>query len=332
MQVTDDGRGRRIAAKAQVIGEADQKTLADQLLSIRLAKQVRDNYPKSAIVAFAQNADSTTVPAVYVGLGATIVGDVRSKGPIQFQQGFVLNGQTYVLGNIAQDGTGSAGYLTYRAGWGTSYSAEPLSRFGTSGSSQLTLSDVTLAPSATNPMGVFQYTGDVVLNDNVAITGTLVVKGNLSIGGTGVQLLALTQATDVASGKSFNTSFPAVVADGSITFASTADVVRVSGLIVASGDVTRVTSVRSGPMNLAIQTTFIDPHDHTVSITDPTVDVFETSDGPAIYVKGAMMANRISLQQDTSLPFALVFDAGRTDTTDAPGFFTWKAMEWTEGN
>lgn len=345
VEPSEDGRGRVITATAQVLDTG--KTIADQSLVVRLAKQRRDNFPNAAIMAFGNDTNqssgslidevlellglpnSTEAPSVFVGRGSIIVGNIRARGTIQVQQGAFVIGQSYVLGNIRQDGTGSTGYLAYRAAWGTEYSAEPLSTSAPSGPSSVTISNRTLGPSTANPMGVFYHNGTVTLGNNVTISGTLVVQGNLVIVGTGVRILALTHATNPESGTTVETSFPAIVADGSIQFSPTADVVRISGLVIASGDVVRFASP-TVPLTGGLfgELLPIHPHDHSVSISDPDEDVFQTNNGPAIYIRGAIMANRVAFQTDTQLPFALVFDPGATDTTDAPGFFTWKAVAW----
>jgi hypothetical protein len=142
------------------------------------------------------------------------------------------------------------------------------------------------------------------------------------------------------------TSFPALVSDKSITFSLYADAVRISGLVLAGKDVVRVGRTSGGGKSggwsygQSDEELWVgfeelikgsDPHDHKLSI-DSIPDPFDSFDGPAIYIKGAIMANRVTLQEVSQLPFALVFDATRTDTTDAPGFFTWRTAAWVEGN
>jgi hypothetical protein len=51
-----------------------------------------------------------------------------------------------------------------------------------------TLRNVTLRPTPENPLGIFHRTGNLRLDDNVTVQGTLVVTGNLQIDGDLVQI------------------------------------------------------------------------------------------------------------------------------------------------
>jgi hypothetical protein len=51
-----------------------------------------------------------------------------------------------------------------------------------------------------------------------------------------------------------------------------------------------------------------------------------------IYINGAIMADRVSIENAQDRRTALVFDDNKTDVTDAPGFFTWRVSAWTESN
>jgi len=221
-------------------------------------------------------------------------------------------------------------------------------------------------------MGVFYLTsGDLELDDNVTINGTLVIPGNLTIQGSDIHLMALQQAqipvapvsagvvsalspnsiatalaaaiddladpfNTVAAGTPLTnmafqpnaaaspvaTSFPAVVADGDIVIDGRADVVRVSGLILAGGTFFRDVRGHGNPHC---------SHDHSISI-DQLPNPFATSNGPAVYIRGAVMAGRAKLQHYAERPLALVFDSTLSNVRDAPGFFTWRVAEWTEAN
>jgi hypothetical protein len=345
VKITDHGRGRLIAARANVLADDDQRSIAEQLVTIRLAKQRLNNFPTSPITSYAPPESS--FPGVYLGKGTSLVGNIKSKGKVQVQNGLDWN-YNAKKNNTPKEpiqnqttkskrNTGSQGYQSYHTRWGSTYSAESLGKYGMLSGSVLTLSNVSLGPTATNPMGVYIHTGDLVLDDNVSITGTLVVTGRISISGTNVQLAGLTQATDTSTGTVYQTTFPTVVADGSVTFQMSADFVRISGLLVADGDTVRLiekpgTGVALGWQGAPGIKKKIARLAKRVTVSDTTVDAFTSANGPAIYIKGAIMANHVTLLNDDMAPLALVFDAARTDTTDAPGFFTWKATEWTEAN
>ncbi|MBI3463943.1 MAG: hypothetical protein HY000_12925 [Planctomycetes bacterium] len=248
VQITDDGSDRSIAATAQVLDPTGKRTLAKQLLTVDLAKQLQDNcpyyaqyptYTVAAIMAFAPDISATEGAPVYVAAGTTIRGNIRSKGTIQFQRGFALVGMAYAMGNVGNPDTNLACYSTYHASSGAAYQAEPLASRGTiTASGQLMLSNVTLVPSSTNPMGVYYHQGNVLLDNNVTVTGTLVVNGDVTVRGTGVQLEALLPTTT-----SFKSCFPAMVVDGSIVFDPATSGVRISGIIIASGNVRRLNGV-----------------------------------------------------------------------------------------
>jgi hypothetical protein len=388
VQMTEEGAERAIGASAQVfdlyraensskpngsanstsypIRYADSRPLAEQHLTINLAKQPCSDLPTAAITAFATTISKSTGAPIYIANGNTVRGNVRSRGPIQFQAGFVLKGTPHVMGNVSRTGTGPTGYQTYRASWGTSYHAESLAEHGRVDSAgRLVLENVVLGPTSENPMGVYYYSGtEVVLGDNVQVTGTIAIRGNLRIVGTGVHLIAVQQtkpppsgappsalppgldgkslprrdgkllsvfgggdppvakSVDIDDESGINTSFPTAVVSGSIVFDETADVVRVSGLLLAGQNVQRLKGTTA---------TLVCSHDHSLSI-EKIANPLGSVDGPAIYIRGAIMAARISLQHRSERPLALVFDSAVTDVRDAPGFFTWRVTEWTEAN
>ncbi|GAB4140143.1 MAG: hypothetical protein Tsb009_09350 [Planctomycetaceae bacterium] len=69
------------------------------------------------------------------------------------------------------------------------------------------LRDVTLRPTAENPLGIFYTTGSMTLDDNVVIQGTLVSTGQISISGENVRLCAFNWRGETGSH---------LVADGSL--------------------------------------------------------------------------------------------------------------------
>ncbi len=485
--------GRRVTATAQVLDASTGRVLGQHRLVVTLTKQARDDLPISAIAAFAADISALDGPPVYLANGSLfpgtvatqvteVRGNVRSRGPIQSQKPSAVEGTFFVMGQANNDGAVTAPYQTYKPSWETgTYQAAALASSGTlSATGQLKLINAQLAPSTSNPMGVFYHQGNVILDNNVNISGTLVVKGDVTITGTGVQLSAYRKPLGTA-GTDF-ASFPAMVVDGSVTFYGTADWVRISGAVVASKNINRVatttpiaqnqspfhTPVRivssrhgrpgldlwgpcSSPLWAATGAERIAPleplqaaaddrplahgelslasrdpaillslllapagnwtpparlgnaarqviagqnkelreairelrqsinafpvvdqadvkseieaikhdiaeaqtladvhalwarilavwatlkktksscgHDHSLGI-DARPDPFGTADGPAIYIKGTVLANRVSLQSYPDRPFALVFDGSRADVSDAPGFFTWRVVDW----
>jgi hypothetical protein len=370
LAIANGGNERTLDAAAQVYDLADvsattlssaDRPVADQHLSVRLTKQTRNNLPTSAITAFETAVTLPNDAPVYVAAGNTVRGNVRSKGPIYFQQGFALQGSAKVLGDVSRSGTTSTHYFTYRASWGSTYQAESLqNRCTTDSYGLLHLKNVVLGPTSTNPMGVYCLQGDLVLDENVTINGTLAVQGKLKIRGSGVLLTAIqtlqtptaaapsslvTTAVDLLNtlnplqliandaslsldpielgdGSSLKTSFPAIVADSDIEIDSSADYVRISGLVIAGSAFKR---------NVTTQPLLPCAHNHLLSL-DLILNPLLSADGPSVYIRGAIMAGRVHLESQSQRPFALVFDSGTTDVHDAPGFFTWRVADWTDAN
>jgi hypothetical protein len=368
LEITGNGRGRMLDAAAQIYDNtyaSNDRPIADQQLKIQLTKQTRNDLPTGAITAFESNINQSNDPPVYIAAGNTVSGDVRSKGPIHFQQGFQLQGTPRVLGDVSRSGTTAVRYFTYRASWGSTYQAESLVPHGHSqGNGTLRLENKVLGPSNTNPMGVFYYDGDELeLEDNVQITGTVAVRGDLKIKGVNIRLIALKQALvpndpipvqEVAAvpdtetvpnfldsfitileedvlqnipfasvpGSVVNTTFPVIVADDDVIIDSRSDVVRISGLIVAGSYFHR----RIDNPGLLLC-----GHNHLQPLST-ILDIFSTSNGPAIYVRGSIMCGRAKLEHLAARPFAIEFDPAVTNVSDAPGFFTWRVMDWREAN
>lgn len=376
MEISDAGDGRTIDALAQIYEQSGEypasgtgvanvtdvrRAVASQRLNIHLLRQARNDLPAAAIAAFASDVQHGD-PPLYVAAGSVIRGDVRSHGPIYFQQGFTLTGTARVMGDVSRSGTSARRYSTYRASWGSTYQAESLDSFGQRiGQGTLQLSNVVLGPSSTNPMGVFYLKdANLVLGDNVALSGTLAVTGSVTISGTGVNLLALQQVQvpstsldsvgditplvksvlntnvmpliaddeELVAGISYavvdpviKSTFPVLVADGDIVAAAQADAVRISGLVLTAGRFRRDSSGTVSPCG----------HNHSL-LLDQIIDLFSTADGPAILIRGAIMADRVKLENRDDRPFAVVFNSNVCDVRDAPGFFTWRVSEWRQAN
>ena len=79
-----------------------------------------------------------------------------------------------------------------------------------------TLRNATLRPTADNPLGIFYRSGNLRLDDNVTVQGTLVVTGNLQIDGDLIQLAGFNWRNDegnpVTSGAEHWPRLPAIVA------------------------------------------------------------------------------------------------------------------------
>jgi hypothetical protein len=368
VELADSGQGRRLDASAQIYDMnsstfanhsstlpsslmSDLRPIADQRLRIRLTKQTRNDLPTAAITAFDSTVNQGNDAPIYIANGNTVRGNVRCNGPIYCQKGFVLEGSPRRLGNVSIAGTDSQGYREYRARWGATYSAQIL---GSGDESEtLQLRNLVLAPSRTNPMGVFYFGGnELILDNGVTIAGTLAVRGHVTVRGRSISLSGLRYSkirddstnhsswlssifnsviSAIPLSTTFNdsdldedwvrTTFPAIVADRGIDIEATADDVQICGVALTQSTFRRQSST-SGSLECS--------HDHTLSLSE--VNALSDSDGPAVYVQGAIMARRVRLEHCPERPFALVYSAEASNVRDAPGFFTWRVTEWTEAN
>ncbi len=331
VQITNNGAGRRITATAEVLDPRDSHLLAQQVVTVDLTKQKLNNRPDSAVVCFGEywwrpRGQSkrkyqfvTSGSAVFAAREVSIHGDIVSRGTITLERSTDFRGSAYVLGDIAVEGIGPANYLTYRAAWGTAYPAQVLNPTALTSGGTLRLTASTFGPSTANPMGVHYYSGAVEIQDDVTIDGSLVVVGNVSITGRNVRISGLEQATDPGTGTTHKTAFPSMVVEGAITLGRNAEAIRLGGLVMASKAFRRERNNSSGTSTQG------NGNDATGG---SNIDVASST----IYIDGAIMAEQLSIENATDRRTALVFNAGKTDVTDAPGFFTWRVSAWNESN
>lgn len=120
-------------------------------------------------------------------------------------------------------------WLTYRL-----YDRGPIYQAGTLSSS---VSNVTLQPSATNPLGVFVRSGNLDVYDQVILQGTMVVTGTLTFWGTGATVTAYNwssnDGTPVVSGADQWPRLPAVVAKN-ISFSNSTTTVIEGAVLIDS--------------------------------------------------------------------------------------------------
>jgi hypothetical protein len=94
-----------------------------------------------------------------------------------------------------------------------------------------TLSNTTLAASpSTNPLGIFYASGNVTINSNVTINGTLVSGGDVTINGTGVSMQPV--ALPQLQGGTGTVQLPVAVVKGNVSVGNLAQA-SVRGLVAA---------------------------------------------------------------------------------------------------
>ena len=165
------------------VGRATGRNIAH---TVTANVHVNSGYRVKSIVGFSQNG---TLP-----LSATVNGDVQANG-LLVNLG-VVNGNVLSPNPIQGAGTITGGlvaispsnttpipspaelrsYSTYTFN-GNTYSAAVISGLPTG---------TTLGPTASNPAGIYRYSGTLTMNHNVTINGTLIVEnGDLNISGGG---------------------------------------------------------------------------------------------------------------------------------------------------
>jgi hypothetical protein len=161
-----------------------------------------------------------------LGNSTRVYGDVRCGA---LTSSHTIRGDAYVVGATVGNASGRKLSATALVGvqWppvtygslvpgyyvdGGSYAAAAIGAASVSG--------YTSAPSAGNPAGVVYHAGDLILNGNTNITGTLVVSGNLTIKGVGNVITAVK-------------NYPAIVVGGQVNTDNTASTsLTANGLVV----------------------------------------------------------------------------------------------------
>lgn len=165
--------------------------------------------------------------------GITVNGDVYGKGTFLAGTGYI-NGDAFATGYISAvnvQGQKYPGILDSNApvsfpGLAISYFT-PLYYIGSNSYSTgiITgdLNDVTLGPTAGNPAGVYYRDDNLKLSKNVVVNGTLVVKKDLTIEGSGNSITAIK-------------NFPAVIAGNNLEMSGNAQL-TVTGLAQIKNEV-----------------------------------------------------------------------------------------------
>jgi Tfp pilus assembly protein PilX len=177
----------------------------------------------------------------------TIDGDVASNSAITLSSG-IITGTIYctLLSGSSQSYQPAPAtpasptnsninlYSTY------SYQNSPYSASAVSVSSLTGTSGVTtLGTSGSNPAGVWVRTGDLTLNDNVSVAGTLVVNGNLTLSGVNVAITP-------------QAGFPGLIVTGNVTVVQQARTTVVNGVAYIGGQLKTSGVLLSTPSSLKI--------------------------------------------------------------------------------
>ncbi len=166
-----------------------------------------------------------------LGNNMIVTGDLRTTGLVTLGSGSQVTGNVYATSVVMNGGTDSSfvqvpssgavaaptsvtNFQTYTLG-GVSYSGKLLTAAPAAGT--------VLGPTATNPAGVYYFTGTSMNFNGVTINGTLIAtSGTVTVTGT-----SPTTITPM-------TGFPGLVAHNRITFSGTSAKLTVNGLAWAS--------------------------------------------------------------------------------------------------
>ncbi|HWA97921.1 MAG TPA: hypothetical protein VG713_05490 [Pirellulales bacterium] len=144
-------------------------------------------------------------------------------------------------------GSTSATDWSYPSGL-TSYQLYPGGQTYSAAIVPSSLANTTLAPDPrTNPLGIFYRSGSLTLGNNVSISGTLVVGGDLVISGSGIALQA--SSLPALMGSTTPVMLPTIIAAGNVKISSGANV-AISGLVATWGALNALQGTQNTALNL----------------------------------------------------------------------------------
>ena len=143
----------------------------------------------------------------------TITFQNKPSGSVQTQLQRLKSSWTSGASQLSEPAVSESGWQSYRLySGGFEYQAESLGSY---------LSNTTLGPSASNPLGLFYRSGNVTIGDNVQIIGTVVSSGQVRFSGDDSYVTAFDyldqSGQPVADDAQLWRRLPAIVAD-SVTF------------------------------------------------------------------------------------------------------------------
>jgi Tfp pilus assembly protein PilX len=232
----------RISDNRYTVSSTGKATTPSGTVSRTLTATVDVNYFPFALNATnASTLFGSTLPAVTSNGGTTIVGDVYSNGPLTCNA--TVSGSVYaggllsgllktILGvvNTLIPTTANVNHYSTYYYKGVRYTAPIIS----------TVASIPAQPNATtNPGGVYVCAGSLDLTGNNKIVGTIVLtsSGSLRIQGNGNSITPIS-------------GFPALVADGDITFRVNSSAIDLLGLVYIGGKVSRSTGVTGSKLNI----------------------------------------------------------------------------------
>ena len=232
----------RLSSTRYTVTSTGNATSSKGTVQRSLTATVEVNYFPYALTATnASTLLTSTLPAVTSSGGTTIIGDVYSNGPLTVNATVTGNifGGNGLLGGLIKTITGVVVKLVPTTTNVNHYASYYYNNVKYTPPTISLVTDIPAQPAANNPAGVYIHAGNLDIAGNVKINGTLVLTGSsqLRVSGTGNQI------TPIAG-------FPALVADGDISFRANNSTLDLLGLTYMGGKVTRSSSYTGCRLNV----------------------------------------------------------------------------------
>jgi Tfp pilus assembly protein PilX len=232
----------RLASNRYTVKSTGNATSTRGTVQRSLTATVEVNYFPYALTATnASTLLSSTLPAVTANGGTTILGDVYSNGPLTVNATVTGNifGGNGVLGGLIKTITGVVVTLVPTTSNVNHYASYYYNNVRYTPPTITLATDIPAQPAANNPAGVYICAGNLDLTGNVKINGTVVLtsSGSLRVSGAGNQITPLA-------------GYPALVADGDITFRASNSTIDILGLTYMGGKVTRSSTYTGCKLNV----------------------------------------------------------------------------------
>jgi Tfp pilus assembly protein PilX len=198
-------------------------------------------FPYALAATNASTLLTSTLPTVTGIGGTTIIGDVYSNGPLT--NNATVSGTVYasngLVSGVIKTISGVVVTLVPTTANVNHYASYYYNNVKYNAPTITLASDIPAQPLASNPGGVYVCSGNLDVAGNVKINGTIVLTGSnaLRVTGTGNSI------TPVAG-------YPAVVADGDISFRASNSTLDLLGLTYMGGKVSRSSSWSGCKLNV----------------------------------------------------------------------------------
>jgi hypothetical protein len=221
----------RLASNRYTVSSTGNATSALGTVQRTVTATVEVNYfPYALSATNASTLLTSTLPAVTASGGTTIFGDVYSNGPLT--NNATVTGNVFagngLLGGLIKTITGVVVTVVPTTANVNHYASYSYNNINRNAVTITLVTDIPAQPASSNPAGIYVCNGSLDLTGNNKINGTIVLttSGSLRVTGTGNSI------TPIAG-------YPALVADGDISFRAANATVDLLGLTYIGGKVSR---------------------------------------------------------------------------------------------